>query len=334
MRIELLDPVTATESELRAWYDCRLAAARTDFPADPDLPYPLVVGQLHPDGTERRHTWVARTDAGNLLGGVRLALPDDENRHACDAVPTVRPQSRRRGVGRALLEHAVSAARADGRRSMSGGAPIDSAGARFGAAMGAVEKMRETRSLLRLADVSWADLTAFAAASAAPDTVGYRLRRWRDRCPDELGAAYARALSAMNDAPVGDLDHHPVSYTVERLRQFEGSRSVRGQQLYVVCAQVAATGEIAGLTELFVPHSGPRAEQGATAVQPEHRGHGLGLWMKTTMLRWLLSERSQVQEVTEIETWNASENTFMRRVNARLGYVALDEWANLERSLS
>jgi RimJ/RimL family protein N-acetyltransferase len=52
-------------------------------------------------------------------------------------------------------------------------------------------------------------------------------------------------------------------------------------------------------------------------VDPTHRGHGLGLWMKATMLQRVLAVRP---EVTSIETGNADVNEHMLRINRRLGF--------------
>lgn len=329
MRIELLDLVTAAESDLRNWYGCRIAAARVDSPDDPDLPFDLVRGQLEPDGLQRRRTWVCRGAAGDVLGGVRLALPDDENQHTCDSVVTVHPDARRRGVGRALLERAAGEARAEGRRSMTGTAQAGSPGAAFATRMGAVRKQADTRSLLRVAHLDPTVIASWAAGEAS-QTSGYTLARWRLRCPEELVESYSRALAAMNDAPLGALDCLPVRFHPERVRRYEAARAVRGQRLRVVCAQETSTGEIAGLTELFVRSAGPRAEQGGTAVPAAHRGRGLGLWVKANMLTWLLADHPGV---TEVETRNATDNLHMRRVNTRLGYVAIEEWLNYQMSL-
>jgi len=328
VRIELLDPATGEDEVLRGWYRCRIAAARVDSADNPHLPFDLVRGQLEPDGVEHRRTWICRDAEGQVIGGVRLALPDDENRHTCDAFLIVHPDHRRRGAGRALLQYAAARG-AGARHSMSGAAMVGSPGASFAAAAGAVERLRDTRSLLRLADVD-ASLLAGWSAGRGSRTDGYVLRRWRDRCPDELVEPYTRALGAMNDAPIGG-DHLPVTFDAQRLRRHEAARAVRGQRLLVVCALAESTGEVVGLTELLLPSSGPRADQGDTAVPAARRGHGLGLWVKATMLTWLLAERP---EITEVETWNATGNTHMRAVNAELGFVPVEEWWNYSLALS
>ncbi len=85
------------------------------------------------------------------------------------------------------------------------------------------------------------------------------------------------------------------------------------------------TGAVAALTELQVARP-PRAYQDDTAVVPDHRGSGLGLWVKADMLRRLRAERP---EFTEVITGNAASNAHMLRINdpARLPAVPGDaEW--------
>jgi RimJ/RimL family protein N-acetyltransferase len=57
--------------------------------------------------------------------------------------------------------------------------------------------------------------------------------------------------------------------------------------------------------------------QGLTAVRREHRGHRLGLLLKTAMLDLLGTAEPQVKR---LETWNATANEHMIAVNEALGY--------------
>jgi RimJ/RimL family protein N-acetyltransferase len=59
------------------------------------------------------------------------------------------------------------------------------------------------------------------------------------------------------------------------------------------------------------------AEQWNTIVEPDHRGHRLGLAVKFANLRHL---RLAVPETQRLETWNADENTRMIAINELLGF--------------
>ena len=64
----------------------------------------------------------------------------------------------------------------------------------------------------------------------------------------------------------------------------------------------------------------PRAEHGDqhdTSVLRDHRGHRLGLLLKTEMLRWLSDAEPAL---ARIDTWNDEGNAHMFAVNERLCY--------------
>jgi GNAT superfamily N-acetyltransferase len=136
------------------------------------------------------------------------------------------------------------------------------------------------------------------------------------RTPDHLLDSYARAKTAMNDAPHGATDLEDFVFTADRLRAEETGLLEVGE-LRVLFAVHEATGEIAGFTETGVGRQPERAQQQDTAVVPAHRGSGLGLWMKSAMLLRLRAERP---DVTEVITGNSTGNRHMLAINERLGF--------------
>ena len=81
-----------------------------------------------------------------------------------------------------------------------------------------------------------------------------------------------------------------------------------------------ASGELVGISELYLPRARPWfAFQGDTGVDPAHRGHGLGAWMKAVNHLRLRDERPDVEVV---QTWNADSNEPMLRINRALGFAA------------
>jgi GNAT superfamily N-acetyltransferase len=106
---------------------------------------------------------------------------------------------------------------------------------------------------------------------------------------------------------------------VRRVRNYEAKIRDRGCELRTVVAVHESSGAIAGLTEMqFVPGRGELGIQLDTAVLPEYRGRGLGLFVKADMKRWLLADRPEVQTVA---TQTDAGNIHMIRVNHQLGYV-------------
>lgn len=311
----------APDGDAAALHRLLAEAAAADRPDDPPPTAEEVTGRLRMRWVDRRVLrWVVR-DGDRLAGHVVLMLPLQDNPQLGIFTVTVHPDSRRRGIGTALLRAVVRAAAADGRRSLVGEAYEGTPGEDFCRAYGLRPVSTERVSLLRLADVDRPDVEA-AAAAAHP---GYRLERWTGRCPDALVGSYGRAKAAMNDAPVGDMDMAGRTYPPEVIRQEEDTFRAAGGELRVVVAVHEASGEVAALTET-VANSSPRAMQEDTAVVPAHRGRGLGLWVKADMLLRLGAERP---EVTEILTGNATGNAHMLAINERLGfrpYQAVSEW--------
>ena len=92
-----------------------------------------------------------------------------------------------------------------------------------------------------------------------------------------------------------------------RVRDYDRAMAGRRQTVYRVMARHRASGAWAGLSLLSIDEFRPDiAFQKDTSVVRAHRGHRLGLLMKTDMLQWLIRERP---EVSATDTWNSTRNT-------------------------
>jgi GNAT superfamily N-acetyltransferase len=318
-----------TDADGVAFHRLITASEAVDRPEDPATELVEAAGRLRWRRDDRRILrWVIRAGQ-DWVGHVVLVLPDLDNQHLAMANVTVHPDSRRRGLGTALLRQAVSVAAGDGRSTFLVEADDGSAGEAFCRTMGLRSVSRERLSLLRLADVDWADVET-AGRAAHP---GYRLVRWTDRCPDELLESFAAAKTAMNDAPTDDIDLSDRVYTAEVIRKDEEGVRTIGLAFWATVAVHEASGSVAALTELELG-TPPRAHQDDTAVVPAHRGSRLGLWVKADML---LRLRAQRPDMTEVITGNAASNEHMLRINTRLGYRpyrAVAEWQDAVAELA
>ena len=91
-----------------------------------------------------------------------------------------------------------------------------------------------------------------------------------------------------------------------------------GVRSYTIAAVHDASGELAAMTQLSVDPDSPQwGHQGLTAVTRQHRGHRLGLLVKTAMLDWLAETAPAIER---INTGNASANDHMIAVNEVLGF--------------
>ena len=138
-------------------------------------------------------------------------------------------------------------------------------------------------------------------------------------------------INAFEDAPRGE-NVEPEVWDADRIRERTGT-PVRAGLLrsYSVAAQHDATGEMAAYTGVLVDPETPEwGFQQLTAVIRSHRGHRLGLLVKTAMLELLAEAEPQLEH---IQTGNAAANQHMIAVNEQLGYEVVDPgWQFYERT--
>jgi RimJ/RimL family protein N-acetyltransferase len=155
-------------------------------------------------------------------------------------------------------------------------------------------------------------------ATAADAAAGYSLVRWSGPTPPEYRDPLARVLNAYADAP-HDEGYEAEAWDADRVRdRGDGPIAAMGERRYTVAAVHDASGELAAMTQLGVSPDDPRwGHQGLTAVTRRHRGHRLGLLVKTAMLEWLAEAEPGIER---IETGNAAANDHMIAVNDALGF--------------
>uniref|UniRef100_A0AAU2V966 GNAT family N-acetyltransferase n=1 Tax=Streptomyces sp. NBC_00003 TaxID=2903608 RepID=A0AAU2V966_9ACTN len=263
----------------------------------------------------RRLAWLA-SDADCIpVGTAFLRLFDGGQGHLAELTLHVHPVERREGVGSRLLKTAVAAARDNSRRCVSAQAEAGSPGDRFLQARGFRKVLTLRFARLALADV---DTTVLAEIIERPHP-GYWMTSWQGTVPDALAQTFADSRRAMDDMPMEETDFGTVAWDVDRVRAAAKAVEQRGDQLHTVVAIDARDGSIAGFTELVVPGSGKGdAQHYGTGVLPEHRGHGLGRWMKAESIR---QAHERYPDLGGLLTDTADSNTHMRRISDSLGYV-------------
>jgi GNAT superfamily N-acetyltransferase len=257
------------------------------------------------------------TVPGSVAGWYRLELPDLENRDRAELLIVVDPAARRHGLGQDLLRHAAQRAAAAGRSVLGGGVRDGSAGDAFAAAVGAKPGMSEVWRRLDLRTVPAARFAGLRDEATAAAT-GYSLVRWTGPTPPEYLESLARVLNAFADAP-HDEGYETGDWNGERVRErADAPHRAMGVRTYTIAAVHDVSGELAAMTQLSVAPDHPEwGHQGLTAVTRQHRGHRLGLLVKTAMLGWLAETEPAIER---IETGNASANAHMIAVNDLLGF--------------
>lgn len=302
-----------------------LAAVRADTdreinPQDPSPPVEELAAELAVDSViMRRRGWVAFVD-GVPAGELTVVLESDaDNRHITQGEwLAVRPAMRRRGIADALLRAALPPLLADGRTSLILWVPVlePSSGAGYAARLGLDVRSQERCSRLLVADHDAALVDRWITEGRSR-TDGYHIVQYVGPCPDVHLTALAEAHRAMEDMPTDEMEWTIPTMTTDALRSRDRAHARAGRR-GVSTLVLDRAGHGAGLSELQInTHRPTLAGQGDTGVRAEHRGHGLGRWLKAENLR--LAGQTE-PAIAVVETYNAQSNPWMLDINVAMGF--------------
>lgn len=240
----------------------------------------------------------------------------------------IHPAHRRRGHASQVVAAMLERARSEGRRTLGSDgweSPVVEA---FAARHGFEVASRGVVRRQVLAEVDWAVVEALHK-EAAGHAAAYDLERLIGPSQPDVLAEIAEITAAINDAPTDDLDFEDEVFPPERVGQYERAQAARGHQLHRLVARHRDTGRLAGHTVVVVHEERPSiGGQHDTSVMREHRGHRLGLYLKTGMLLWLRDEQPQLET---IDTGNAASNDYMIAINEQLGYRVMATELEVQR---
>ncbi|MEO5665760.1 MAG: GNAT family N-acetyltransferase [Nocardioides sp.] len=306
--IDVLD-----RSQLAAWFDVEVEAISHDRPHAVSRTFDALVTQVTEPNEYHESHLLAASEGGVVVGIAELGYSLQDNPHLADLEVTVRPEHRRRGIGRALYAAASAQRRAAGRTSAFAEVNVvrDEGPLTFARAMGGESVHEEDHLMLDLplADERVRELTAKVVND-------YEIVTWQGRCPDELIDAYAEMRTQMNqDVPVGELDWEAVVMTPERIRAGE-ARLAKSYDIVVAAAR-RADGVLGGYSLVYLAHGSDQVWQDDTLVMPDHRGHRLGLALKLATYAVIVAEHP---ERVSMHTWTDPENRAMCATNTAFGY--------------
>ncbi len=242
----------------------------------------------------------------------------------------VHPEHRHRGYGREMRDHLEAVAVQMGRSKLGTDAWDGTSGVAFAERSGYVAASRAVNRRQHLGDVPPEKVKELYAEAEAAAT-SYELVRIVGRTPEDLIDQVAEMSAAINDAPLDDLDIEDEVFPPQRIRDYESAVLLRGHRSYRIIARHRETGELAGHTVVAVEEERPEiGHQHDTAVVRSHRGHRLGLLLKSGMNLWLAEVEPQLQTV---DTWNAESNDHMVGVNEQLGYRWMGRGVEFQKRL-
>jgi GNAT superfamily N-acetyltransferase len=271
-----------------------------------------------------------------LVGGAVVAHATGEtteldNRDLAWFEVSVPPALRRQGHGTQMLRFLEDWARERGRTKVGGYCWDGSPGEAFAAHHGYPRLFQSINRRQHLDDVPSERVRELHAAAlrAAED---YEVLHIEGRTPADLLEDVARMAEAINDAPLDDLDIEDEVFTAERVAAYESAQIQGGMRLYRGIARHRDTGELAGNTVMAVEAERPSVgHQQDTSVVRAHRGHRLGLLLKTDMMLWLSDAEPELRTV---DTFNAESNDHMIAVNEELGYRWMGRGLGFQRTLA
>ncbi len=332
MTIERVDPLALDEVTAEQLADMHNAADNADGGDFPPSTGASMLGLFRYGGNDKPADalWLARDDTGRVVGLAELELTEHDNPDLAFVFCDVHPDHRGRGIGTALLEAQTAGAAEHGRTSLMTWQLRDGSAHRFLEQHGFTAGVTTANRRLELPlDHDHVDALHAEATAAATD---YEVIRLHGPAPEDWLPDLVMVHEAINDAPMDDIEMAPEAFPVERIQSWERAQTHRNQRLYRLLARHRRTGAWAGHTVLIVDGDRPgMAHQEDTSVVVAHRGHRLGMLLKTSMLRWM---REAEPGLTVIDTWNADSNTHMIAVNDKLGCRTANLGVGLQRILT
>jgi GNAT superfamily N-acetyltransferase len=288
-----------------------LALASTCVPVDhPGLiagSLEEVLLQLSGDQRFSRYAHFLAVENGVDVAYGTARLPMRDNLLNATVSVSVLPSRRRRGVGTMIAKEILEFVRSEGRTNAvwTVGSPVgeESPGGAFSRSLGARSALSRLRRELDLKVVNDIELDVIVRTRIDGRDSDYEIVTWVDRAPDDLVEGVAQLVSRMStDTPSGDLSWEPEVWDAARWREKEDD-AFRSDRRRLAAGAVDSGGHLIAFTDIGVYVRQPSvAEQWNTIVDPDHRGHRLGLAAKVANLRNL---RREIPGALRLETWNA-----------------------------
>ncbi len=287
--------------------------------ADPDMDRDSIESfrnKLIGNDTFEKVTLVG-SDGDEVVGLARVWFFNIEgNRDLAEVRIEVAPDRRRAGFGTEMVRAAVDLCHENNRPKVLGHGINAEPTAGFWESLGTECGLVERKSRVWVRDVDpelmqgWIDKHHERAGD-------YRLEFWTGPTPEHLLEPMATMTTAMNDAPVDDLDVGDDIWTTDDVVELDEFLAGAGLERWTTIA-FGPDDQPAGLTVVTKNTAKPRISgQGDTVVLDSHRGRGLGRWLKADMIERV---RANAPDIEALDTENAGSNDAMLAINIAMGF--------------
>ncbi len=267
---------------------------------------------------EVRSRFLVRDPEGAPVGHANAAYADDgTNPDRMRVAIVVGVEHRRLGIGSALLEAVTAVARANDRERLTSFIfDTTPASEDFLFAVGGEKTVDHHSNILPLAELS-RDLMNEWTAQGPSRAPGYTVEIVEGMYPDEILDGMAHLYIILERDMPTDEGQQPRNWDRDQVTQFIGHFLDGGEMLTAVAFHEESM-EPAGMSQLFRRSADPKTWiVTTTMVDPDHRGHALGKWVKgavnlAALERWPGGEYQ--------ETGNAKTNDAMLGINNAMGF--------------
>ncbi|BDZ38451.1 GNAT family N-acetyltransferase [Microbacterium suwonense] len=331
----------ASAEDLRIYADVRNRSIRDVTGRDDDeMTAESLLPILRSTPNASKQQWFIVVD-GELVGVAPLSILGDGDGRSAILIVSLLRRFWGRGIGSAVLPELEAVARDAGVERLLTWVPHPTPADTDVAlasptGFGAIPRDHHARFLLRhgyrleqverVSTLTWSDAVMQRLrdlrSDAAQRADGYRIVQWLLPTPMEHIRGYARMKEHMStDVPDADLAMPAETWDADRVRRHDERYIQHGSTVLVTAAQHVGTGELCAYNELSIgPDPTATSHQEDTLVLSSHRGHRLGMLVKTAgLLRW----REHHSGSPAVITYNAEENRPMLDINEAIGFTPI-----------